>query len=211
MRRFEKENENDRKACFVLNDTLKCMCETATHGVFEFGQKRDHKINEYIYFDDVNCIDISYDCCNVPHYKLFNKQNSLLTDEDLYKLTYNEEEYKLYKSIENTEQKYFKGCKCDYCFYKSNLELDIYNTCFCCKKKVYTNDIGECSDCGSILCYKCYVRGRYHDKEDGTFCYECRKFGFNKNSKFYYNEKLTYRDSKIITRDDDWDKASWYY
>ncbi len=58
MRKFE----NDGKACFVLNDTLQCICENATHHDYKriFGGKCEDGWGEkYIIFDNVNNLYLS--------------------------------------------------------------------------------------------------------------------------------------------------------
>jgi hypothetical protein len=86
---------------------------------------------------------------------------------------------------------------------QKNKHLNVYNECFCCKSHIYMKNIIRCCDCNSTLCINCFVQGRYTDFEDGTFCYDCRKFGFYKNINYYRDE--------IKDPHDDWQNVSWYY
>ena len=174
------------KCKFVLNDTNNCICKNSHHNMWKFGIRwNDPKI----YFDEVNFININH-CFS-------------LEDFDLAK-----EHYDLFKSFANSNQEinYFANCNCKYCTYAKNKESNIFEECFCCKGKLYMpnfdNNYLRCCDCNSILCNNCFIQGRYADYDNGTFCYDCRKFSFHKNSDFYGLYAGPY---------DDWDNASWYY
>lgn len=172
------------KCEFVLNETNDCICKTANHSGWKFGL-RGGKGCDYILFDDVNSI-------NMYH----------TDDFDLSKTHYNS-----FKES-NYECNYASNCSCSYCTYAKNKKLNIYNECFCCKKRMYIkngfcgNDYIRCSDCNSILCNNCFIQGRYSDEEK-LYCYDCRKFTVHKNAYFYF--------SYNIDPYDDWMNASWYY
>ncbi len=203
MRKFG----NDGKASFVLNDTLKCMCKNATHHDWErkFGGKcKDNSCETYIHYDNVNYLrmpkygngtrTINHIQNNhYQHYKLFNN----ITCEELL-VNYNEYKTGLQQILK--EKKYFDDCMCDYCNYIKNVNEDKYETCYCCKSKIYTRDVYNCEDCGSNLCINCH----YISYSCDYYCYECRTFGDNKNAHAYFN---TYE----YDREEDWDSANRKY
>lgn len=71
----------------------------------------------------------------------------------------------------------------------------------------------NCSDCNSVLCNNCYIQGISNDDVDGTFCYDCRKFGNYKNKKYYFgeNKKMYCGSIDIENPIEQWMVASWYY
>ncbi len=164
---------------FVLNDTINCICKCSQHNMFTFGHYRPK--DEFIYFDDVNFV---YD------------------DNPLFELAHNH-----YYMLKNKEypNNYINNCNCNYCLYVKNKQNNIYETCFCCKSRLYIkddfiNNYIHCSECNSILCCNCYIQGLY---KDTTYCYDCRKFAIHKNSKYYFN----YDENP----NDEWDFASYNY
>ena len=180
----------DEKCKFVLNDTNKCICKTANHCGWSFGI-RGGLDSSYILFDEVNYMDpYAYDDNDsYNHYTFFQINNS---DED--------NSYEIY----DKDGKYFINCNCYYCTYAKNKHLNNYNECFCCKSHIFMKNIIRCCDCNSIVCINCFVQGRYAEFDDGTFCYDCRKFGICKNMDYYCG-------AVRYTPEDDWKNASWYY
>ncbi len=201
MRKFE----NDGKAGFVLNDTLQCICENVTHHDYKriFGGKCEDGWGEkYIIFDNVNNLYLpTYDKnvynhvqnTHYQHYKLFNN----ITGEKII-IDFNE-------FVGGLEQKsngknYFDDCPCDYCNYMKNLAENKFETCYCCKDKIFTRDVFDCYDCGSKVCINCH----YISYGCDYYCYECRKFGDNKNAHAY---SKTYE----YDREEDWYDANREY
>lgn len=204
---------NDGKASYVLNDTLKCMCENATHHDLErhFGGKWVDDWNSiYIHYDNVNFLNFSkygIGHCKAPgtvavnniqndhyqHHKLFNN----ITCEEIL---VDNNEYKTSLEQISKGKYYFDDCACDYCNYVKNVEENNYETCYCCKSKIYTRDVFTCNDCGSKLCVNC----NYISYSCDYYCYECRKFGDDKNAHVYHKEYE-------YNREGDWDNANRNY
>ena len=190
------------KCEFVLNNTNRCICETAYHNGWLFGERGKFYEEDNLCFDDVNYINKhryntteDYDLSN-EHYIFFN-DNKWLNENTNDNI--------------NKKGKYFINCYCSYCIYSKNKYLNIYDDCFCCKKRLYIknnsvtdqkDDFIHCFDCNSILCNNCFIQGRYADSKE-LYCFECRKFSIHKNQYFYFGINI---DPK-----DDWDNASWYY
>ena len=117
---------------------------------------------------------------------------------------YPKEDNELYLNTDEYHEKYNK--------YTNEL-------CLCCETKLLELNTYRCSDCGCFLCGKCFLRGRYCDKE-AQYCYSCRRFGYNKNclfrNLFYYHttystiEEYEKAYPLRILRND-WMNASWYY
>lgn len=163
---------------FVLNNTNTCICKTASHGGWMFGYRAPdiEKLNDAL--DDSNCI-----MSNNDFYELAVKHKQELNGGEL------------------------NDCKCDYCTYTRNKKLDKFEECFCCKGRLYVPDnIIKCCECNSTLCKNCFIQGRYNDYENGTFCFQCRKFAVHKNGHYYFASNK-YHMSEV----DNWEFASWYY
>ncbi len=190
------------KCEFVLNNTNNCICKTAYHNSWLFGERGKFYEKDNLCFDDVNYINKhryntseDYDLSN-EHYIFFN-DNKWLNENTNNNI--------------NKKGKYFINCYCSYCIYSKNKYLNIYDECFCCKKRLYLknncvtdqkDDFIHCFDCNSILCNNCFIQGRYADSKE-LYCFDCRKFSIHKNQYFYFGINI---DPK-----DDWDNASWYY
>lgn len=104
---------------------------------------------------------------------------------------------------------YFENCECDYCrrarfaaAADTGNDEDAADRCLCCDTKVPPDLVGRCEACNCVLCDRCFIRGRYWDD---TYCYCCRRFGFQKNVQFYFPQ------FKKNSPDDDWMDAAWYY
>lgn len=172
---------NKNKTCnFALKNSNGCICKNSSHGSWDFGYRWSK--DNLIQFDDVNYIDKYEDEHSDEHYKYFLNVSNV-----------------------NNEKNYYINCDCNYCIYSKNKELDNFNECFCCKQKLYIKELMHCSDCNSILCPNCIIQGRYADFEEGTFCYDCRKFGLYKNM-YYFTGGHAY-----LNGDEQWEKATWHY
>lgn len=114
-------------------------------------------------------------------------------------------------------------------------EQEIYNekynkytgeVCLCCDAKLLELNTHRCSECGCFLCVNCTIRGRYgrsacFDEDIEEYCYNCRRFGFEKNclfwNTFHYREHTFFSIAEyeiIYTAGllyEDWLKASYYY
>jgi hypothetical protein len=116
------------KCEFVLNNSNKCICETAYHNSWSFGERDKFYKEDNLCFDDVNYINKhryntneNYDLSN-EHYILFN-DNKWLNENTNDNI--------------NKKGKYFINCCCSYCIYSKNKYLNLYDECFCCKKRLY--------------------------------------------------------------------------
>ena len=168
----------DDYCIFALKEKDGCICKNSQHGCFKVGHRWDES---FLLCDDVNYIS-----------------------NDNYTIEYQHYEYFLIPENYINCKKYYEKCDCEYCVYSKNKETNTYTECFCCKQKLYMKTTFHCSDCNSVLCKNCIMQGRYCDFEEGTFCYDCRRFGLHKNNKFYGYDG--YKHPK-----DQWDFASFYY
>jgi hypothetical protein len=142
---------------------------------------------------------------NTGSLDLVSENNKLI-----YEIMYHKFLSLLY-TLEIINGKYFINCYCSYCIYSKNKYLNIYDECFCCKKRLYLknnyvtdqkDDYIHCFDCNSTLCNNCFIQGRYENSKE-LYCFECRKFSIHKNQYFYVGI--------YIDPIDDWENASWYY
>ena len=101
-------------------------------------------------------------------------------------------------------------------------------SCLCCNTQLLELNTHHCSECGCFLCASCTIRGKfgmdsYYIEYEGVeeYCYNCRRFGFEKNCLFWN----TFYDTKYIFFSieeyetvcgsyylyDDWYNAACYY
>lgn len=120
--------------------------------------------------------------------------------------------------------------KINTCALHETYNKSIGEKCLCCEKDLFQLNNYNCSECGCFLCNQCFLRGRYSD-EDAQYCYNCRKFGSEKNS-YYWTNNILAKYSKyphiakkfnnnvcknihewfdLYDSEDDWMSASWYY
>lgn len=156
--------------------------------------------------EDEECI------CNKAHHNLFNfgnygknKASDMFISYYYFNDEIDDQDYELFLNPWTVHEKYNNY---------TNEE------CLCCKIKLLKLNTYTCDDCGCYICGNCFIQGRYSDIK---YCYNCRKFGYEKNIWFY----TSYHQSKSVTKsieiiknaewyykdtgDYDWGMASWYY